>query len=300
MIKFAEKNNLSQLKHIWKECFSVDFYSPYGVFYICNIFENYKPLIYIKNNKIVSMLTLLPAKLLINDKNYNGLYIWGVGTLKDYRNQNIASEMLLFVQNYSKKNNIDFNFLVPQNYEDKLYKFYFKRGFNLNSKHKIVLLSKTQMEGLSKNTVGSLKFEIGLSNDELMKLRCRNFSSSSFIYWDQDELDKVQKEYSLPECKHVVFNLYEEQYAIIDFRDKHKLVIREMFINKVNFKKFVKTLLEIYKDYNLFEFSLPNNSKYFDFLNINFYYSKVAMIKQINNTFNIDEDKVYFNFALDT
>ena len=77
-------------------------------------------------------------------------------------------------------------------------------------------------------------------------------------------------------------------------------VILAQKIDHGNFKKFVKTLLEIYKDYNLFEFSLPNNSKYFDFLNIDFYYSKVAMIKQINNTFNIDEDKVYFNFALDT
>lgn len=300
MIKFAEKNNLNELQPIWKACFSVDFYSPYGVFYICSIFQNYKTLVYVKNNKIVSMLTLLPAKLLINGQNYNGLYIWGVGTLKDYRNQNITSEMLLFVQNYSKKNNIDFNFLVPQNYEDNLYKFYSKRGFNLNAKHKIVLLSKTQMEGLSKNTVESLKFDIGLSNSELMKLRLKNFSSCYFIYWDEDELDKVQKEYSLPENKHIVFNFYEAQYAIIDFRNKHKLVIREMFINKVNFKKFVRTLLETYKDYNLFEFSLPNNSEYFDCLNIDFYYSKVAMIKQINNDFNMDEDKVYFNFELDT
>ena len=96
MIKFAEKNNLNELKPIWKECFSVDFYSPYGVFYICSIFQNYKTLVYVKNNKIVSMLTLLPAKLLINGQNYNGLYIWGVGTLKDYRNQNIASEMLSY------------------------------------------------------------------------------------------------------------------------------------------------------------------------------------------------------------
>ena len=186
------------------------------------------------------------------------------------------------------------------NYEDKLYKFYSKRGFNLNAKHKIVLLSKTQMEKLSKKNVESLKFEIGLSNSELMKLRLKNFSSCNFIYWADDELDKVQKEYSLPENKHVVFNFYEAQYAIVDFRNKNKLVIREMFINKMNFKKFVRTLLEIYKDYDLFEFSLPNNSEYFDCLNIDFCYSKVAMVKQINDDFNIDEDKVYFNFALDT
>lgn len=301
MIRFAQDDELDKLKPLFFECFDIKFYSPYGAFYITNIFKNYKTLAYIKDDKFVSMITLLPVKLLSGDKIFSGLYLFALGTLKDYRNLNIASEMLEYIYDYSKKNNIDFNLLIPEGYKEHLFNMYFKRGFKKNIKHKLVLLSKEEMNDFLDDDTYNLNFLIEDYNKDLKTMRYKNYFFTDFIEWDEKELAVVQKEYSLPGGNHYFLNFDSGQYAILDLRDESKLKIREYNISDDNMKSFIKTLLDKYPSYKLFEFSLPVNNYYSKFFeNKKYEIKNIAMLRPINENFIFDEEKIYFNFGLDT
>lgn len=318
MIRFARNDDLEKLRPIWKDCFLVDFYSPYGIFYIWFVFQKYKPLLYIENEKPVSMLTLYPIKMISNNKVYKGLYIWAVGTLKEYRQQNIATKMLSYVSEYSGQNGIDFNLIVPQGGSETLYNFYQKRGFNIDLKHKVLLLTKNQMRSFCEEETESLEFKNEVDSKNLKEMRERNFKNLDFISWGPDELDVIQKEYSLPGGNHFVLDFGEGQYVILDLRDSLKMVIREVFVSRENLKKFINTLLSHYKDYEFFEFSLPTAklptakllaselSDEENLKSLDFSFKNVAMLKLINPEIispeksEIDKDNLYFNFALDT
>lgn len=301
MIKFADKNMLDDLKNIWKECFYLDFYSPYGVFYITNIFNNYKPLVYFVDGKIVSMLTLMPVSLTSGNKVFYGFYIYGVGTLKKYRNRNIATKMLNWVEEYSKKLSIDFNILIPANGNKNLHHFYFKRGFKINVKQRVILLTKNEVVNFITNADDVFDFELGMQSSLLKKLRAENYNDNlNFVAWGENELDIIKKEFTLPGEKQYILNFGNGRYTIVDLKNKLKLKIVEHNIKQNDMGCFLKTLLTNYPQYEFFEFTIPNSGYYYNGFNVDFFKLDKAMLKFLKKEL-VDYTKpFYFNFGLDT
>ncbi len=330
MIKFATDENLDGLKLLFKDCFNLDFCSPYGFFYLTNIFKNYKPLIFLEDKKVVSMLTLIPLQLVTNVGVFSGFYIWGLGTLKDFRNQNLATQMLNFVSDYSKKLNKDFNLLIPEAGKNYLYDFYFKKGFKTDINHKILLVEKQRVvEFLKSQEISEINLNVRFftveDSEKLKKIRRRNFltvdSKIGYLEWGNSELEIVQKELSLPGSNHYIVGFDDDQYCVLDLRDKKVLKIREMCVKKQFIGNFFEFIFKTYSGFDFFEFSFPNVvcddcglkfvSRCFDGLNggKRCVEKKVAMFKQIpDNTLknveassNIKQfENLYFNFGLDT
>lgn len=301
MIKFADENMLGDLKGLFKECFDLDFYSPYGVFYITNIFKNYKPLIYFIDGKIVSMLTLIPLNLVSDNRAFYGFYIYGVGTLKEYRNKNIATKMLNWVEEYSRELNKDFNILIPANNNEFLHDFYSKRGFKTEVKQRIILLTKNEVLNSINDGDHVFNFKLDMENSLLKELRNKNYKCySHFIEWNENELDIVKKEYSLPEGKHYILNFNRDQYAIIDLRDEKRLTIREYYILNNNMGSFFRTLLAHFPTYEFFEFTLPDSDYYSSSFSKNFITLDTAMVKFFEDKLFDCTKPFYFNFGLDT
>ncbi|MBP0979202.1 MAG: GNAT family N-acetyltransferase [Oscillospiraceae bacterium] len=305
MIRFATIDELSSLRLLFKECFDVEFFSPYGSFYITNIFSDYLPLVYIYNNKIVSMLTLIP----VNFKEFSGFYIWALGTLKDCRNKNIASKMLDFVFEYSKKSNIDFNILIPQNKD--LYNFYFNRGFKKYIKQKMILIDKKSLLRYVEASDKVLDFNKTDSIFNLKEYRKKNYNTIDFISWEEKELIKIQKEITLPGSENYILDFKDGQYAILDLREikNNKIKIREFYIFDFNFGSFLKTLLDKYFFCEFFEFLLPVSDKYYNFFDLDkekYVLKNTAMLRIIDDKLDnelfdsFDSNEIYFNFGFDT
>lgn len=303
MIRFATNDDLCDLKSLFRECFDLDFFSPYGSFYITNIFNNYRLLVYVYNKKIVSMLTLMPVSFNKNKKILNGFYIWAIGTLKEYRNKSIASQMLDFVFEYSKKTNNYFNILIPQDNNKSLYDFYFKRGFKLNIRQKIIYLNKRELFKYIKQDDDILSFEVTNNIPDLEKYRKENYKSVDFISWKEQELIKIQKEIALPGSNNYILDFKDGQYAVLDFNKNKKIKIKEFYIFDYNFGRFIKTLLSEYCDFEFFEFLLPICDNYCNFFyKEKFEIENIAMIRVVNNKVSkfFNNDRIYFKFGFDT
>lgn len=81
-----------------------------------------------ENEKIVSMLSLIPARLAGKDSSFlYGLYLYGIGTLPAYRKQGLSKSLIECVKEYAKFLSYDFLMLVPATTD--LIPFYEKQGF---------------------------------------------------------------------------------------------------------------------------------------------------------------------------
>ena len=310
MIRFATNDDINELKLLFKECFDVDFCSPYGVFYISNIFENYKPLVYLEEDRIVSMITLFPVNLITQNSEIPGLYLWGLGTFERCRGKGIATKILDFVEEYSKKTDKYFNILIPEEKKEYLKKFYFKRGFEINVNYRIKSIKKEKLAEKVKEflkleepakTVLNSRFLTSADSEKFRKLRRHNFEfinnldsnnldklncDLSFVEWGRKELKLVQKDFSLLGSSKVVLDFGDFQYCVLDLKDQNKLRILEFFVKKQNFPAFLNTLLNQCRTYEFFEFAASdsqNSEKYlrecFGFQNNNNINKKFDKIK---------------------
>ena len=307
MIKFITDDMIQlaipQIKRLWEECF-IELNSPYGCYYLTNIFYDYKPLVYMIDNTIVSTATLIPIKIK-EYYNFSGIYIYGVGTLKEYRNKGIASQILDFIDNYSIMNNIDFQILEPdQGNATALHNFYYKRGYNIDINLRVIELNRQQIENMINldDVLINVEFEI---QPEIFKLlREKNFSKYvSFLYWEEKELHKCQKAFNLlPDRRHFLLNLKNKGYAILllsNEKEIKKIQIKEFYTGDISIGSFFKTLLKIYNGIEKFEFFLPNNDYYTKYLSEKYIIKNYSMMKLFKNKHITFNNIFYFNFGFD-
>lgn len=121
MIKIANSKDFDEIISLWNESFPNE--EQFTKFYFENIFDINKTLIFVKDNKIVSMLQMLDF-----DSNMGKtMYIYGVCTKKEYRNQGIMAKMLTESFDIAKKQAYQYSIIVPA--EEYLFDIYEKYGY---------------------------------------------------------------------------------------------------------------------------------------------------------------------------
>lgn len=118
-IRFATKQDITQLKHIWKICFGDS--DAYIHNFFQHIFVPEQTVVATTESIVVGVVYLLPAKL----KNAPFMYGYAIGVLPEYRGLGYTQMMLSFVKKESQKKQFLFG-LHPAN--EKLSSFYQKIG----------------------------------------------------------------------------------------------------------------------------------------------------------------------------
>ena len=226
MIKFALKSQIPYLKEIWRECFDD---SEEGInYYFDNKFTEENALIWEENNIPVSMLMLLPAVVYYKSKRYDIKYIYAVSTLKKYRNKGFSSKLLEYA------NTMYETVLVPA--EEKLFNFYKNKGYDLGF---YVKRAEFDIEDIENVIIRNKIIIKDITYQEYKDIRDNIFLKDGYIMWSFDDIKyaiEQNKIYGGKVCKILING---NKFAIMYYKDKEKLIVKEAAIDN----KYMKEIL---------------------------------------------------------
>lgn len=118
-IRFSDKTDVPQLKHIWKVCFGDS--DDYINMFFQHLYTPGQTVVACSGETAIGVVYLLKASLLHRDF----LYGYAIGVLPEFRGNSVCQKMLEFIREEAKQKNILFG-LHPAN--DKLFSFYKRIG----------------------------------------------------------------------------------------------------------------------------------------------------------------------------
>lgn len=147
-IEVAEQSDISQLRTLWKYVFGDEDW--YLDLFFDNIFRHEDTLVAKCENKVVSMMYMIPYRMRINTETYDIMYLYALATDKSYRGKGIMSELIRRSEQIVEERGYLGSFLIPAKRE--LYEFYMQRGFSQSvgrkgcnsQKHNTVILNEKQ------------------------------------------------------------------------------------------------------------------------------------------------------------
>lgn len=301
------------IEPIWYDAFKQAYIAKpnlYGNFYMNDIFSTYDTFVYIHEGMPVSMLTLMPTSLTLNDgKKVEGYYVYAVGTKNEYKGNGIITLMLDYIDEYAKANGKEFRILIPDKRYNWLYNFYQKRGYEYVY-YREVVITPEQMAAFAEGAT-TMICQDWLNENDLKNCRKVNYcKNTEFVEWEERELEKIQKEYRLPYKNYNVLYFGDWQYAIVEVGNQptsNVIRVKEFNIKEENKKAFINTL---YSKFNgkTFVFEMPDADCYTNFFagdynGQNLYYSRkiLAMVnfKGCESLKSKIIKPIYFNFGLD-
>ncbi|MBR4720389.1 MAG: GNAT family N-acetyltransferase [Clostridia bacterium] len=179
MIRFFKETDRKDIVRIWQEAFGdaekyiLDFLDRFGKYML--VLENGK--------KTVSMLTLFPVKISVD----NGRYVYAVATDKNFRNRGFAGELIEYAKRFIQEKNEKFLAILPQN--AGLFEFYGKFGFSeLKCAIKIdKMVSHAENSDFCVEKIDSAAY---------FTLREAYFNSKRYVKWDKNMLDYFAQIYN--------------------------------------------------------------------------------------------------------
>ncbi len=164
-VRYANHQDIPQLKNIWKICFGdSDLYIDN---FLKQIFMPENTVVVEMNHHVVGVVYLLPAKL----GSTPFMYGYAIGVLPEHRGKGYTQKMLLFIKNESQKKGFVFG-LHPAN--DKLFSFYKQIGLK-------------EMYGLKLVNASDFAYDsvcelIDITPEEFFRLRDAAFPN--LVLWD--------------------------------------------------------------------------------------------------------------------
>lgn len=152
MISFAKKEDLPQIISLWDKIFSGE--EEFSEYFFENIYNLENTLIMKKDEKIVSMLQMLPFKSSFGDITY----IYGVATDENHRKKGYALRLMEKSFEISREKGQKYSVLIPA--EQWLFGFYEKMGYNNVFYCKIEEIFNENIENISEKLEYTDIFEI--------------------------------------------------------------------------------------------------------------------------------------------
>ncbi len=225
MIRFADKAMIPWLKEIWQEAFGDD--DAYISFFYDNRFTGSNTLVWLEAQKPVAMLTLLPAKIVVEDRLHPVKYIYGVATKAEYRGRGISTALLDYVKEQAERDK-EWLALVPAS--ESLFDFYKRLGYHTAFYLKELTIYNEQIKTAPKAVYSCSD----LSAEEYRALRDSRFAKSGYVLWDVDAIDYVLRENRLVGGTAVKITLNGDSYLLLYRKKDHILQVRETSLNEDN------------------------------------------------------------------
>ncbi len=225
MIRFADKSMIPSLKVIWQEAFGDD--DAYISFFYENRFTESNTLVWLEAQKPVAMLTLLPAKIVVEGRQHPVKYIYGVATKAEYRGRGISTALVNYANEQADRNN-EWLVLVPAS--ESLFDFYRKCGYRTAFYLKELTINRAQIERAPKPEYRCSD----IIAEEYKVLRDTCFAKSGYILWDVDAIDYVLRENRLVGGTATKITLGGDSHLLLYRKKDNILLVKETSLNYEN------------------------------------------------------------------
>lgn len=243
MITFASREMIPYLKEMWKICFNDE--ESYINLYFDKRFSEDDMLVLLIEGKPVSMLSLLPAVLIIKNLELKKInYIYAVATLPEYRRNGYCKKLIEHALEIINLKN-EAAILLPAS--SKLRKYYRSTGFT----DAFNLLKRNI--NIQTHSIRSMEnqediFEIcDITPEEYKKLRDICFYKEGYVCWDINAI-----EYAIEEtvfcggyCKKIIYK-NKEYAALYYIENNKKLYIKEITATDLQAESLCKRLAIYY------------------------------------------------------
>ncbi len=245
MITTAKHDMISQLKSLWKLCFHDE--DAYIDFYYENRFKAEETLVYLIEDQVVAMLTLMPGYVVHHKAKLPVRYVYAVATHPEHRRKGYAAALMEHANQMIKKDYVG-TFLVPAN--PSLFGYYETLGYQTLSHKRVLHIS---MENFFKDLKQfDSKHEIEkvepLTVEDFYSLRNKAFTKAGFVLWEQEDLSYLLKEFIFlgGQAQKVILrkegDLHYEEGALLYYQDNDTLIIKETTLSDVSLYAAVKYL----------------------------------------------------------
>ena len=180
MIKQSEKSMVPKLKELWTECFPKDKQCLIDLFFEKR-FSAKNTLIYLQDGDVAAALYLLPAHIVTKSSLEDMLYVYAVGTFKQYRGRGFVTELLEEARKTASKRGVKYLTLAPVG--KYLFEFYGKRGYRTAFYADKLDMSRSEAEAASVPCKSR-----PISDDRILFIRNRTFWYDGFVVWDKPSI----------------------------------------------------------------------------------------------------------------
>jgi len=183
MIIENDKAYIPMLAELWHKVFNDE--KAYIDIFFDTVYSSCKTFAHFENGSIVSAFYLLDCKIRVDNKEFDGVYLYAAATDSRFRKRGIMSSLIEEAKSYCIKNEISFISLVPGAKE--LYNYYSNLGFQ-TAMYKNIAEAKSEAEsGSTVNRCFAKTY-----------LKSRQTALSNCFLWKEHELEYVFKclEYS--------------------------------------------------------------------------------------------------------
>ena len=242
-VRLADKGETARQKEIWRASFGD--HEHYIDFFYANRYREEETLILLQDEKIASMLTMLPVRLLASDlRCYNSTMLYAIATDPDYQHQGFATRLLEYAHHYLQGKNNLFTLLVPTN--KQLFDFYGKQGYRNGFYIREVLFTNGRIQSLRINDTCRCHIS-PISTREYTRRREEQLKGNLFVsYHDEDVF--YQKKLSLQSNADIYgidLNNAEGCATVERMMGTNKAVIKEILVPEEHILPAVKHLAEL-------------------------------------------------------
>ena len=247
------------------------------------IFENGLDLnncyIYVKENKIVSALHVIPIEVILDNISLKSGYIYGACTLPEHRKQGYMSNLLRFVQGRFVQNNYDCLCLRPA--RPKLKRFYSKFGYWDFFKSKQFSLSNQELTDYISNSKQNLNKNSEIDFSCLEKSRNEFYNSKNHVKYNLKYLNFLSDLYKCADGGAVTFE-NNHVYCTCNVLPELKLLDFTCECSKT--KELLREVYHKFPDFETYTIETHPDSKFLDTLDKNkhklYYNSMILCLNQ--------------------
>lgn len=181
-IKLAGIEDREHISKIWRACFSDD--QDYIDNYLNYCLPHTKTwLLGVEKGKFASCLSIIPSLVSLENKIYNGGYLYAVGTLPEYRGNSYSKILINAAIEESRNDGLSYLLVKPAS--ESLYQFYIKASFNLK-------LSKSTSTFIVSAINRPMQRVVltDISASELFEIRNKSYSGTHYL-WPEEVLNYI-------------------------------------------------------------------------------------------------------------
>ena len=278
----ATKNDIQRLEYIFCMCFSES--KENAQVYFKNLLDYKNAYVAKVDGEICASLYLLDTFTVVDKVKYKSHYLFGAGTLAEYRKKGIMKKLIEYALNEAEKNGDVLSALLPAN--ENLYSYYGKCGYEKTYKCKVKtfkykdIIIDNKKEYVKNKTIF----------DNMSKLRFNRVSNiSGSMHFSKEYLHAVDDILSLYGGGLLSFN----SGYVVYYKDKNIVFMQEIMCEKGNLKNILSDFATAIKadEYKVrvpvaFEDELINQIQTIDFGMVKFLGDNKENNKNLKERFN--------------
>lgn len=284
--RFANFDDIDQLKVIWKACFNE---SDKAIeFFFKNKFPNARCVVLEIDKKIISALYMLDTNMVLSGDLCPCYYLYAAGTLPNFQGHGYMSKLIEYANKQAVRLKKRISVLLPASKE--LYNYYEKQGYKAFFKRRFVTLSYDDMskyKGACTNKDMSISSMYGL-----MKIMCKDNYGS--VLWSESSFKYAININEIYGGKTVVSY---KGYAMCIPLSSNTLLVSELIYFEDGFKELMAKIYSEFPKFNFYKFRFPLFEKCLNGIGEE---ERFGMIKILDKNLFLKENiKPYLGLTLD-